>query len=351
MTGSFADGATLAGSTHAVDDAEPTLARRGAAPLWRVGVVVVLLALGVANIAMRARWHEVEDGVLWGARAEGVTAARGRAGLGRRPRPASQRGDVLLAVNGVAGRDAGRRRRVPAPRPRRARGWRTRLSASAIAAGARRRRWRRRRGRGSMYFVLAAVGLFTLLVGASVRLRRPRDQATLHFFWLCVAFFGAFTFSFNGPFDRLDWVFYWGDAVAMALLPPLLLHFTLVFPERPPWRASSRDGAAAAARCMCRRSCSALRAHRRRRRAARPTAALFSRALDLLDRAEPVYLFAVRVAARRRAGAGLRRDHVADRTPPAALDCLGHGARRRAVRVRLRAAVGARHRTRRSRCS
>ena len=85
-----------------------------------------------------------------------------------------------------------------------------------------------------MYFVLAAVGLFTLLVGASVRLRRPRDQATLHFFWLCVAFFGAFTFSFNGPFDRLDWMFYWGDAVAMALLPPLLLHFTLVFPERPP---------------------------------------------------------------------------------------------------------------------
>ena len=84
-----------------------------------------------------------------------------------------------------------------------------------------------------MYYVLAAVGLFTLLVGASVRLKRPRDQATLHFFWLCVAFFGAFTFSFNGPFDRLDWVFYWGDAVAQALLPPLLLHFTLVFPQRP----------------------------------------------------------------------------------------------------------------------
>jgi PAS domain S-box-containing protein len=50
---------------------------------------------------------------------------------------------------------------------------------------------------------------------------------------VCVAFFGAFTFSFNGPFDRLDWVFYWGDAVAQALLPPLLLHFTLVFPQRP----------------------------------------------------------------------------------------------------------------------
>src|SRR6478736_6022337 len=88
-----------------------------------------------------------------------------------------------------------------------------------------------------MYFVLAGVGLFTLIVGASVRLRRPRDQATLHFFWLCVAFFGTFTFSFNGPFDRLDWVFYWGDATATALLAPLLLHFMLVFPERPTRRA------------------------------------------------------------------------------------------------------------------
>src|SRR5207244_5021674 len=84
----------------------------------------------------------------------------------------------------------------------------------------------------SMYFVLAWVGLFTLVVGAAVRVRRPRDPATLHFFWLCVAFFGAFTFSFNGPFDRLDWVFYWGDAIATALLAPLLLHFVLEFPER-----------------------------------------------------------------------------------------------------------------------
>ena len=45
-----------------------------------------------------------------------------------------------------------------------------------------------------------------------VRLRRPRDQATLHFFWLCLAFFGTFTFSFSGRLDRLDWVFYWADA-------------------------------------------------------------------------------------------------------------------------------------------
>jgi hypothetical protein len=97
-------------------------------------------------------------------------------------------------------------------------------------------------GPGVLYFVLAAVGTFTLLVGGAVRLRRPRDPATLHFLWLSAAFFGVFTFSFSGRLDRLDWVFYWADVVAILVLPPLFLDFTLVFPERrrdevtPGWR-------------------------------------------------------------------------------------------------------------------
>lgn len=193
-------------------------------------VVVLLAGLGIANVTLRARWHEVEDGVLWVARAEGVVAlevASGSAGA----RAGIESGDVLVAIDAVPVR-------TPADvvefqhtghdgKP---------LTYTLLRLAA-------RQGRqvtlgpapqgSSMYFVLAAVGFFTLLVGGSVRLRRPRDQATLHFFWLCVAFFGAFTFSFNGPFDPLDWAFYWGDASAAALLPPLLLHFTLVFPQRP----------------------------------------------------------------------------------------------------------------------
>ena len=193
-------------------------------------IAAILLALGVANIATRARWHEVEDGVLWGARAEGVTAleiARGSAAAAA----GIHRGDVLIAVNGS-----------PIETPAdvvefQHRGHEgTRLAYTLLRLGTQQAievSLAPTPRATSMYFVLAAVGLFTLIVGASVRLRRPRDQATLHFFWLCIAFFGAFTFSFNGPFDRLDWIFYWGDVVAMALLPPLLLHFTIVFPERP----------------------------------------------------------------------------------------------------------------------
>ncbi len=192
-------------------------------------VVTVLLALGVDNIALRARWHEVEDGVLWGARAEGLTAlevASGSAGAAS----GVQRGDLLVAINGSP---------VQSPadvvefQHRSREG--TRLAYTLLRLGTREALEVTLvpvpQG-SSLYFVLAGVGLFTLVVGASVRLRRPRDQATLHFFWLCIAFFAAFTFSFNGPFDRLDWVFYWGDAIAMALLPPLLLHFAVVFPPR-----------------------------------------------------------------------------------------------------------------------
>jgi len=49
-------------------------------------------------------------------------------------------------------------------------------------------------------------------------------------------------FSFSGKLDTLDWVFYWGDVVAMLLLPPLFLHFALMFPERPDSWARSDSG-------------------------------------------------------------------------------------------------------------
>ena len=38
----------------------------GAAPaLLTVAATAVLFALGVANVVVRATWHEADDGVLW----------------------------------------------------------------------------------------------------------------------------------------------------------------------------------------------------------------------------------------------------------------------------------------------
>ncbi|HXD18689.1 MAG TPA: PDZ domain-containing protein, partial [Vicinamibacterales bacterium] len=199
-------------------------------PVLPVVLASALLCLGIANISARATWHAVEDGVLWTAQADGVVAsdiARGTsaAAVGIR------RGDLLLAIDDrpvqqvadieqlLQGAAAGQTARYTILRL----GTREVVDVriAPIPSGPR-----------ALYFFLAAVGIFTLVVGAAVRLRRPRDPATLHFFWLAVAFFGVFTFSFSGRLDRLDWVFYWGDAVSMLLLPPLFLHFTLVFPER-----------------------------------------------------------------------------------------------------------------------
>jgi PAS domain S-box-containing protein len=193
--------------------------------------VTALLCLGAANIKARATWHEVEDGALWLQRAEGVVA-----GEVARATPAAaaglQHGDLLLAiddrpiehVSDVAdifhASHVGTTLRYTILRL----GTRDVIDVSLVPVP---------NGPGALYFLLAAVGIFTLLVGAAVRLRRPRDQATLHFFWLSVVFFGAFTFSYSGKLDRLDWIFYWSDALFILLLPPLFLHFALVFPQRP----------------------------------------------------------------------------------------------------------------------
>ena len=203
---------------------------------WRqtalpIAMTLALLALGLANVISRATTNEVEDGVLWVERAVGVVAAEVA-----QPSAASRAdirpGDVLIAIDN---QPVETRSDVLALQQQARAGARhtytvlrlgsqqvTSVSLAPMPSGA-----------GLYYYVLAAVGIFTLLVGAAVRARRPTDQATLHFFWLSVAFFGLFTFSFSGRLDRVDWVFYWGDTIAMIVLPPLFLHFALVFPERP----------------------------------------------------------------------------------------------------------------------
>src|SRR5712691_4756880 len=68
--------------------------------VFALAVVGVLPGLGIANVAVASRWHDVEDGVLWGPRAEGVTAldvAPGSVGA----TAGIAIGDVLLAVNGL----------------------------------------------------------------------------------------------------------------------------------------------------------------------------------------------------------------------------------------------------------
>src|SRR5256885_16743589 len=68
---------------------------------FAVLVVGSLIVLGLANVITKPRWHEVEDGVLWAARAEGLTAAEVAADSSGAA-AGVQLGDLLLAVNGAA---------------------------------------------------------------------------------------------------------------------------------------------------------------------------------------------------------------------------------------------------------
>jgi len=223
-----------------IPDRAPMPWGRWSKPAIPVVVVSVLLCLGAANIAARAAFREVEDGVLWASRAEGVVAAdiadsTPAAAVG------IERGDLLLSINDrpiddpsdvveiLHGANRGETLRYTVLRL----GSRDVLDVRVAPIPG---------GPGILYFLLAGVGTFTLLVGGAVRLRRPRDPATLHFLWLAVAFFGVFTFSFSGRLDRLDWVFFWADEVSILALPPLFLHFTLVFPERSTRLNSTRLG-------------------------------------------------------------------------------------------------------------
>jgi PAS domain S-box-containing protein len=200
-----------------------------------VAIAAVLVCLAVLNIALVKTWRgELEDGVLWrneGGVVVAVEVARAAAGA----EAGLQSGDVLVRINDreirtvsdvwavLHASHAGqslvyhvRRRAEPLPVT-------VALQASpGVAQG--------------LYFSLALVGILASVVGASVRLRRPHDPATLHFFWLSVAFFGVLSFTPSGRYDQLDYFFEWADLVARLVLPPLFLHFALVFPERPhPW--------------------------------------------------------------------------------------------------------------------
>jgi two-component system, NtrC family, sensor kinase len=219
-----------------------SLPTRSVSPVIRVAVPVaaatVLIALVLINLVVvrnfQTRGVSVDDGVLWGAdlRALEVSSnsSAGQAGL--------ERGDYLQAIDGqVVLTPTDVRTLLDGVEPGQSVTYT--VSRGSVDALLQLQLVQAPGPQFSLYYLLAAVGIFGLLVGASVRLRRPGDPATLHFFWLTTAFFGAFAFTYTGEFNATDRFFYWADVIAFVALPPLFLHFSLVFPDRPnPWVAT-----------------------------------------------------------------------------------------------------------------
>jgi two-component system, NtrC family, sensor kinase len=213
--------------------------RRFSRTMGHLVVVAALLSLAVANLHLRWTFGEVEDGVLWTLTPAGEIVAEEIAPGTPAERQGIRPGDVLVAIRTpdlpIDQSDVETVEQVTAILH--AAGDGDKINYSIMREGENRlidiAVEPLHVGSLPIYVVLSSVGIFALLVGAGVRLRRPDNQATLHFFWLTVAFFGVTAFSFAGKLNTIDWVFYWGDIVALLMLPPLFLHFALMFPERP----------------------------------------------------------------------------------------------------------------------
>ncbi len=317
-------------------------ATRSLRPLINVGlpvaVTAVLVTLAIVNVILVKRWQgELEDAVLWkdvGVNVVAVEVAAGGAGerAGLEPR------DVLLMIDG---REITSRSQVfdvmHESAPGRVLTYTIQRAAGDLPIAVELLPMPRAQSR--LYYSLALVGILSILVGTSVRLRRPNDVSTLHFFWLTVAFFGALAFTPSGRYDGLDYFFDWADMVARLALPPLFLHFALGFPERPsPW-AKSDSGrkllpliylpavVLGVARVVAFRN--------------RVEDAAVSRLLDQIEWVSLLYLGVCLVAGLADHAAGADTAALGDGRPATALDRVGFGHRRVPVHRALRRALSA----------
>ncbi len=190
---------------------------------------LVLAVLGIYNIVLKATWTVMDDGVLWKSSPQGLVAARVAPG-GAGARAGIQVDDVLVAIDGDEVLSPGRLEQVLAGH----------RSGDHLTYSLLRLRERRAldlriqpapQGNVSAFYYLSLVGFFSLVIGTVVTLRRPADRTALHFYAVCVLFFLAYSTSFTGRLDFVDWVFVWTDHLAVLFLPVVYLHFCLSFPE------------------------------------------------------------------------------------------------------------------------
>ncbi len=82
------------------------------------------------------------------------------------------------------------------------------------------------------YIALALTGIAYLLIGLYT-LSRQRSRQTLLFHLWALTSAALYLVTPLAPFDAIDRLFYLVDGACRLLLPPLTLHFFLVFPVRP----------------------------------------------------------------------------------------------------------------------
>ena len=200
-----------------------------------LGAVVLALAtlaaviFALLNFDQRTRYEQVFDGVTWIDTEHGVQA-RHVSPNSPASHTAIRAGDILLAFNGAA---ISRAVEV-AQHLDRAGLWTQvhykllrngeEFEAPLVTAPAEKPL--------ATENYLRVVGLLYLFIGLFIFIRRWNAPRAVHFYVFCLASFILWSFHFSGKLDTFDWEIYWSEIVARLVVPALLLHFALVFPER-----------------------------------------------------------------------------------------------------------------------
>ncbi|HKN74915.1 MAG TPA: ATP-binding protein [Candidatus Acidoferrum sp.] len=200
-----------------------------------LGAVVLALATLAAmifawlNFVQRSEYETPDDGVVWldtsqGIQAQQVAQNSPAARAGVRP------GDHLLAINGspvtrqvqVTKRlwRAGLWTQVRYKLARNSEEFETPLVTAPAEKPT------------SIENYARVVGLIYLFIGLFIFARRWNAPRAVHFYIFCLVSFIFFSFHYSGKLDTFDYEVYWIKILAQVLMPALLLHFALVFPER-----------------------------------------------------------------------------------------------------------------------
>lgn len=189
---------------------------------------IVIAMLGLANVAAQKNYEGKTDGINW-IFSRGMLIAQEVPGGSVGARAGLQEGDQLRAINFRPVRfpqDVGKILHEEGLSGKPLQYEIVRGSESYVKILLPEKK------ANSFYFYLASVGFVILAIGLTAFLKSRSRSFALHFYWLCVAFFGAYAFSPTGSFDKLDWFFFWGDEVFLLMLPPLFFHFACYFPGK-----------------------------------------------------------------------------------------------------------------------
>jgi PAS domain S-box-containing protein len=201
--------------------------RLGAVALALLTLAAVIFA--VLNYQQRSRFVLPDDGVTWMDTAQGVTAwhvvaesPAAKAGI--------KQGDYVQSIRGVLIHRATDVTRVL---------WRV-GPWTEVRYGVRRNGesfetpvvTAPQENPSSIENYLGITALLYLFIGLFIFVRRWNAPRAIHFYIFCLVSFVLYSFRYTGKLNSFDWTIYWSNVVATLLQPALLVHFSLVFPER-----------------------------------------------------------------------------------------------------------------------